>query len=106
MRVVYVDFDGGNWCEGLTAYLADHLVAVDATDPLALYEAVTDAAGAEADVTVNLVNVGGSELGTILLTRETGTILFFSMATSFPAASLSTQVSRMRSALPSTRNAR
>jgi len=23
---VYVDFDGGNWCEGLTAYLADHLV--------------------------------------------------------------------------------
>ena len=24
---VYVDFDGGNWCEGLTAYLADHLFA-------------------------------------------------------------------------------
>jgi hypothetical protein len=24
---VYVDFAGGNWCEGLTAYLADHLVA-------------------------------------------------------------------------------
>ncbi len=23
---VYVDFDRGNWCEGLTAYLADHLV--------------------------------------------------------------------------------
>ena len=24
---VFVDFDGGNWCEGLTAYLADHLFA-------------------------------------------------------------------------------
>lgn len=24
---VFVDFDSGNWCEGLTAYLADHLVA-------------------------------------------------------------------------------
>ncbi len=24
---VYVDFDAGNWCEGLTAYLADHLFA-------------------------------------------------------------------------------
>ncbi|MFO1434806.1 MAG: M1 family aminopeptidase [Candidatus Competibacteraceae bacterium] len=24
---VYVDFKTGNWCEGLTAYLADHLVA-------------------------------------------------------------------------------
>ncbi len=23
---VYVDYEGGNWCEGLTAYLADHLV--------------------------------------------------------------------------------
>ena len=24
---VFVDFAGGNWCEGLTAYLADHLIA-------------------------------------------------------------------------------
>jgi hypothetical protein len=24
---VYVDFDTGNWCEGLTAYMADHLFA-------------------------------------------------------------------------------
>ena len=24
---VFVDFDGGNWCEGLTAYMADHLFA-------------------------------------------------------------------------------
>lgn len=23
---VYVDFKKGNWCEGLTAYLADHLI--------------------------------------------------------------------------------
>ena len=23
---VYVDFSGGNWCEGLTAYMADHLI--------------------------------------------------------------------------------
>jgi L-erythro-3,5-diaminohexanoate dehydrogenase len=68
--------------------LADHVVRADATDPLALYEAVMDAAGREADVSVNLVNVGGSELGTILLTRESGTILFFSMATSFTAAAL------------------
>ena len=24
---VYIDFDTGNWCEGLTAYMADHLIA-------------------------------------------------------------------------------
>lgn len=23
---VYVDYDGGNWCEGITAYMADHLI--------------------------------------------------------------------------------
>jgi len=49
---------------------------------------VMDAAGREADVAVNLVNVPGTELGTILVTRETGTILFFSMATSFTTAAL------------------
>ena len=68
--------------------LADHVVAADATDALGLYEAVMDAAGREADVAVNLVNVPGTELGTILVTRETGTILFFSMATSFTTAAL------------------
>jgi L-erythro-3,5-diaminohexanoate dehydrogenase len=68
--------------------LADHVVRADATDPLGLYEAVMEAAGREADVSVNLVNVGGSELGTILCTKESGTILFFSMATSFTVAAL------------------
>jgi L-erythro-3,5-diaminohexanoate dehydrogenase len=68
--------------------LADHVVAADATDALGLYEAVMDAAGREADVAVNLVNVPGTELGTILVTRESGTILFFSMATSFTTAAL------------------
>ena len=23
---VFVDYDTGNWCEGLTAYMADHLI--------------------------------------------------------------------------------
>ena len=42
----------------------------------------------ETDVAVNLVNVPGTELGTILVTRESSTILFFSMATSFATAAL------------------
>jgi L-erythro-3,5-diaminohexanoate dehydrogenase len=67
---------------------ADHVVRADATDPLGLYEAVMEVAGREADVTVNLVNVGGTELGSILLTKQTGSILFFSMATSFTTAAL------------------
>ena len=68
--------------------LADHVVVADATNPLALYEAVMEAGGREADIALNLVNVGGTEMGTILLTKQTGTILFFSMATSFTTAAL------------------
>jgi L-erythro-3,5-diaminohexanoate dehydrogenase len=68
--------------------LADLVVEADATDPVAAVDAVTAAGGREADVTLNLVNVPGSELATILLTRPSGTVLFFSMATSFTAAAL------------------
>lgn len=68
--------------------LADIAVEADATDPTAALEAVRAAGGREADVTLNLVNVPGTELATILLTRADGTILFFSMATSFTAAAL------------------
>jgi L-erythro-3,5-diaminohexanoate dehydrogenase len=68
--------------------LADAAVCADATRPLEHYDAVMAAMGGEADVAVNLVNVGGSELGTILLTRPDGTVLFFSTATSFNAAAL------------------
>jgi L-erythro-3,5-diaminohexanoate dehydrogenase len=85
--VVVADLDGPGLQDVRTTGLADHVIAADATDALALHAAVTAVAG-EADVTVNMVNVPGTELGSILCTRESGTILFFSMATSFTAAAL------------------
>ena len=87
-RVIVTDVSGEALEDVASTGLADHVVAADATDPLALYEAVMEAGGREADVALNLVNVGGTEMGTILLTRQTGTILFFSMATSFTTAAL------------------
>jgi L-erythro-3,5-diaminohexanoate dehydrogenase len=85
--VVAADMDGPGLEDVRSTGLADHVLAADATDPLALRAAVIGAAG-EADLTVNMVNVPGTELGSILCTRESGTILFFSMATSFTAAAL------------------
>jgi L-erythro-3,5-diaminohexanoate dehydrogenase len=41
-----------------------------------------------ADLVVNCVNVGGTELASILCCRDGGTVYFFSMATSFTAAAL------------------
>jgi len=69
------------------AALADEVVLADARDPLALRVAVTGAGG-PADVTVVCVDVPGCEGGAILSTAPSGTVIFFSMATSFSAAAL------------------
>jgi L-erythro-3,5-diaminohexanoate dehydrogenase len=68
--------------------LADEVALADARDPVALAEAVTKALGGPADVTVVCVDVPGCEHGAILATADGGTVIFFSMATSFAAAAL------------------
>jgi L-erythro-3,5-diaminohexanoate dehydrogenase len=69
------------------AGLADAVVIADARDPVGLSSAVA-AAGGPADVTVVCVDVPGCEGGAILSTAQGGTVIFFSMATSFTAAAL------------------
>jgi L-erythro-3,5-diaminohexanoate dehydrogenase len=70
-----------------TAGLADEVVIADARDPVGVADAVR-AAGGPADVTVVCVDVPGCEGGAILATAQGGTVIFFSMATSFAAAAL------------------
>ncbi|MDG4826131.1 L-erythro-3,5-diaminohexanoate dehydrogenase [Asanoa sp. WMMD1127] len=70
------------------AGIADEVAIADARDPVALAEAVTRALGKPADVTVVCVDVPGCEHGAILATDDGGTVIFFSMATSFAAAAL------------------
>jgi L-erythro-3,5-diaminohexanoate dehydrogenase len=72
----------------VAAGLADEVVLADARDPVALSAAVTAALGGPADVTVVCVDVPGCEHGAILSTADGGTVVFFSMATSFSAAAL------------------
>lgn len=67
--------------------LADAVVVADARDPIAVADAVQQAGG-PADVTVVCVDVAGCEGGAILATAPRGTVVFFSMATSFSAAAL------------------
>lgn len=67
----------------------DHALQVDATDAVAVMNAVAQATqGRMADVTINCVNINHTEMGSILATRDGGKIYFFSMATSFTAAAL------------------
>lgn len=69
--------------------LADVVIEADATHglhALARFEEATG--GRAADITINVVNVPGTEMASVLCTRPRGTVYFFSMATSFGAAAL------------------
>ena len=70
------------------AKIADVVAIADARNPVEVADAVTRALGAPATVTVVCVDVPGCEHGAILATAAGGTVIFFSMATSFPAAAL------------------
>ncbi|WP_018587351.1 hypothetical protein [Salinispora arenicola] len=70
------------------AGVADVVAVADARDPVVLSTAVTSALGAPADVTVVCVDVPGCEHGAVLATADGGTVVFFSMATSFAGAAL------------------
>src|SRR5580693_8054619 len=67
--------------------LVDEIVVADARDPVGLATKV-EIAGGPADVTVVCVDAAGCEGGAILSTAQGGTVIFFSMATSFSAAAL------------------
>ncbi|WFE30477.1 zinc-binding alcohol dehydrogenase [Solwaraspora sp. WMMD791] len=68
--------------------LASAVVVADARDPVAVSAAVREVLGGGADVTVVCVDVPGCEHGAVLSTADGGTVVFFSMATSFAAAAL------------------
>jgi L-erythro-3,5-diaminohexanoate dehydrogenase len=69
------------------AGLCDRTLKVDATDAVGTLRQV-EAAGGPFDLVVNCASVPGTEMASILSVRDGGTVLFFSMATSFTAAAL------------------
>ncbi len=69
--------------------LCDVGLKVDATQAVAVMEAVSQATdGALCDLVVNCASVGNTEMASILSVKDGGTVIFFSMATSFTAAAL------------------
>lgn len=70
------------------ARLADHVVVADARNPVQVRAALLDTVGRLADITIVCVDVPDCEGGALLATEQEGTVIFFSMATSFSAAAL------------------
>lgn len=69
--------------------LCDEGFAADATAAIDILERVTKATnGALCDLVINCASVAGTEMASILSVKAGGTVVFFSMATSFSAAAL------------------
>lgn len=67
----------------------DHVFAADATQPVPILEIMEKITNGEmADVTINNVNIPDTEMTSILCTKNSGVVYFFSMATSFTKAAL------------------
>jgi L-erythro-3,5-diaminohexanoate dehydrogenase len=67
--------------------VVDDAVEVDATDAVGTAEKLRRA-GPAFDLVVNCCSVAGTEMTSLLAARDGGTVIFFSMATSFTAAAL------------------
>lgn len=71
------------------AGLVDVFETGDATDPVAVLDAVLGMTGGElVDVVINTCNVPGAEMAAILPCRDRGKVYFFNMATDFARAAL------------------
>ena len=68
--------------------LCDEVVLADATKTIEVYDKVMLNNPQGVDVTINVVNVQNTEMSCILITKDTGVVYFFSMATSFTKAAL------------------
>lgn len=67
----------------------DYVFSADATKPVAILEKIEELTNGEmCDVTINNVNITDTEMTSILCTKNTGLVYFFSMATSFTKAAL------------------
>ncbi|NOK35964.1 L-erythro-3,5-diaminohexanoate dehydrogenase [Corallococcus exercitus] len=69
--------------------LCDEALKVDATQGVDVMEAVQKVTGGQlCDLVVNCASVGNTEMASLLSVKDGGTVIFFSMATSFTTAAL------------------
>lgn len=88
-QVIALAYDERDYERVQRSQLADVILMGDARDSLAVLHKVQEVTdGALADLTINCVDAPGTEMSSILCTKDNGMVYFFSMATSFTAAAL------------------
>jgi L-erythro-3,5-diaminohexanoate dehydrogenase len=86
--IVAVDVDAAAVAKVERLGLCDIAVTTDLRDPLRALDDLATAGAPPADLTVVVVNATRCEPTAILVTKDSGTVLFFSMATNFTTAAL------------------
>ncbi len=88
-NVIGIDYSEQNAERLRKLGFCDHVFTADATKPVPVMEKVAELTNGEmADITINNVNIPDTEMTSILCTKRTGIVYFFSMATSFTKAAL------------------
>lgn len=88
-KVITVDINDAALKRVKDAGLADITINANAQDAVEMMQKIGEATdGKMADVVINIVNVPNTEMSSILITKDEGTVYFFSMATSFTKAAL------------------
>lgn len=88
-KVITIDINDKALKRLKDANLADVIINANAQNAVEVMEKVGAATdGKMADVVINIVNVPNTEMSSILITKDEGTVYFFSMATSFTKAAL------------------
>ncbi len=90
-RVVVMDADERICERARRLELCDVALCVDLRDAVGALQALEAAGVPRADLTIVVVNASDCEAAAILLTADHGTVLFFSMATSFTKAALGSE---------------
>jgi L-erythro-3,5-diaminohexanoate dehydrogenase len=90
-RIVLMDADERICQRARDLDLCDIGICADLRDAVGALRLLEQAGVPRADLTVVVVNANDCEAASILLTANTGTVLFFSMATSFTKAALGSE---------------
>ena len=90
-RTILIDSSAVICERALRLGLCDAALSVDLRDAVGALAKVQEMGIPRADVTVVVVNAKECEAASILLTADSGTVLFFSMATSFAKAALGSE---------------
>jgi L-erythro-3,5-diaminohexanoate dehydrogenase len=90
-RLVLIDADQRSCDRARELGLCDHALRLDLRDAVGALDGLERAGIPRADLTVVVVNASDCEAASLLLTASDGTILFFSMATSFTKAALGSE---------------